>query len=294
MGRTSKSAAIIHAIPWIKDMMKCPFVNGEVTRATPFSISAGLNPVPAKPNPETTNSQKATVRRGLPSTDAAIAPPAIASKIPGAMKPMRFQGSAWSDPSAPSSLTAFAVCEYDGRSAPKTNSADQQMTAAAIPRNPAVRLRTIEVNSDLLLEPSQPERAGRCGKVCINLSAVHKTSLRVVIAEERVLRNALDSNPRPAESHRSLACPFQKTTTELLVGPLAPYREVVHVHSIIFCDFWPHDRLTQQQPQRTDQRIATERQLHFTPSDGFSVIARGEAEAARPPLIDSTLGEPFG
>src|SRR4029450_8156471 len=45
MGRTSKSAAINQAIPWIKDMMKCPFVNGEVTRATPFSISAGLNPV---------------------------------------------------------------------------------------------------------------------------------------------------------------------------------------------------------------------------------------------------------
>jgi hypothetical protein len=57
MGRISKSAAMNHAIPWIKDMMKCPFVNGEVTRATPFSISAGLNPVPAKPNPEMTNSQ---------------------------------------------------------------------------------------------------------------------------------------------------------------------------------------------------------------------------------------------
>jgi hypothetical protein len=74
MGRTSKSAAMNQAIPWIKDMMKCPFVNGEVTRATPFFISAGLNPVPAKPNPEMTNSQNATVRRGLASTDAANRP----------------------------------------------------------------------------------------------------------------------------------------------------------------------------------------------------------------------------
>jgi len=49
------------------------------------------------------------------------------------------------------------------------------------------------VSSDLLLVPSQPERADRCGKLCINLSAVHKTSPGVVIAQEGVLRNAIES-----------------------------------------------------------------------------------------------------
>src|SRR5262245_23855969 len=104
------------------------------------------------------------------------------------------------------------------------------------------------VSSDVPLVPSQPERAHRCGKLCSNLSAVRETGARVVISQERVVRKAVESNAPSSESQRSLACPLQETITELLVCPLAPYCEVVYVHSIIFNDFWPHDRFTQQQP----------------------------------------------
>lgn len=44
--------------------------------------------------------------------------------------------------------------------------------------------------------------------------AVHETSLRVVIAQESVLRNAIEPNASPAKSQRSMACPFEEAITD--------------------------------------------------------------------------------
>jgi hypothetical protein len=69
-----------------------------------------------------------------------MTPPAKASSRPGTMNPTTFHQMAFGVPRAPSSLIVFRECEYDGRSAPRTNEAAQNTTHAAIPRNPTIRV----------------------------------------------------------------------------------------------------------------------------------------------------------
>src|SRR5262245_39367017 len=94
---------------------------------------------------------------------------------------------------------------------------------------------------DSSLVAPQPKRPDWRWEVCVDFATVLEASLRVVQAQKGIVRHAIQPHAPPAGRGGPMTCPFQETGTDLLVGPLAPHRQVVHVEGIVFRDLRPHD-----------------------------------------------------